>query len=115
MASTCVPFFFKPIFYENKILIDGGYFNNIKIKYINSNTLIINIKSESNYLNISDEVNLFEYSKLLINSLLKSVQDTLNYNSHNIIFLTFEKPSITINITNENRKELYIYGIPKKH
>ena len=113
MASTCIPFIFKPIFYENRILVDGGYFNNIKLKYINSKTLVVNIINESNYLNISDDINLFEYSKLLINSLIKSVQNISNYDSTNIISLKFEKPGITINISNENRKEMYIYGIEK--
>jgi predicted acylesterase/phospholipase RssA len=111
MASTCLPLIFKPILYNNRILIDGGYFNNIKIKYITKKTLVVDIKSDSNYLDINDSMNLLEYSKLLINSLLKSVQNNTNYNSKNIIKLYFNIPGISLNINNDIRQDLYLYGI----
>lgn len=114
MASTCIPLIFKPIIYENRILIDGGYFNNLKIKYLTSNTLIINLISDSDYFDISDELNIFEYSKLLVNSLVKSVQKTNNYNNYNnIITLNFNTTGISLKIDNYKRKKLYIYGILK--
>jgi predicted acylesterase/phospholipase RssA len=111
MASTCIPLIFQPIYYEDKILVDGGYFNNIKMRYLDSNTLIVNIKSHSNYIDMPDDLNLFEYSKLLINSLVKSVQNITNYDSLSIINLEFDSNGISLNINNEDRKNLYIYGI----
>jgi NTE family protein len=113
MASTCIPLIFQPIYYEDKILVDGGYFNNIKIRYLDSDTLIVNIKSHSNYIDISNDLNLFEYSKLLINSLVKSVQNINNFDSLNIIDLEFDSNGISLNINNDERKELYTYGILK--
>jgi NTE family protein len=113
MASTCIPLIFQPIYYEDKILVDGGYFNNIKMRYLDSNTLIINIKSHSNYIDMSNNLNLFEYSKLLINSLVKSVQNINNFDSLNIIDLEFDSNGISLNINNDERKKLYTYGILK--
>lgn len=113
MASTCIPLVFQPIYYEDKILVDGGYFNNIKMRYLDSNTLIVNIKSHSNYIDTSNDLNLFEYSKLLINSLVKSVQNINNFDSLNIIDLEFDSNGISLNINNDERKDLYTYGIFK--
>ena len=103
-ASSAIPIIFNPIKYNNSLLVDGGFYNNIINKYITNKTLTIRLKNKRNN-NTNDILN---YIKLLFNSLSEQVYSDNKYHS---IELNFNKTGINFNINNFHKINLYKYGI----
>ena len=103
-ASCAIPMIFNPIKYNNCLLVDGGFYNNIVNDFINNKTLTIRLKN----LKTGDPNNIFRYIKLLFNDLSQKIHIDNEFHS---IELIFQEPGINFNITNTNKIKMYNYGL----
>ena len=103
-ASCAIPMIFNPIKYNNCLLVDGGFYNNIVNDFINNKTLTIRLKN----LRANDFNNIFRYIKSLFNDLSQKIHIDNKFHS---IELIFQEPGTNFNITNSNKIKMYNYGI----
>jgi len=98
--TSAVPFLFKPVFYNNMCLIDGGVINNFPLNNcldkINNEAEILAIKNSSNQPNvqITEQTDMLDYIKLFI----KKSNNTLSKKYEQIKNLIICKNSLSYNI-----------------
>lgn len=109
-ASCSIPILFSPIIYENNILVDGGFFEFKKNKYITEKTLTLRIRNTYNSKLDISKLELSNYLLFLIQYLVINSQ-TSSDNEKNTLFLDFNKTGINFNITNKDKIEMFEYGI----
>jgi len=102
-TSCTIPFIFKPMYYKNNILIDGGFFSNFKNPLINNKTLTIKLEIE----NKNNVNNLIDYIKLLVNSI--TVNNTLN--RLNTLNIRLKNTGVNFNLNKEFKKDIFNCGI----
>ena len=102
-ASCTIPLIFKPMYYKNNILIDGGFFSNFKNPLINNKTLTIKLEIK----NKNNVNNLVDYIKLLINSI--TINNTLN--RLNTINIKLKNIGVNFNLNRKLKKDIFNYGI----
>tara|TARA_Y100001958_G_C21238581_1_gene565661 strand:+ start:375 stop:1208 length:834 start_codon:yes stop_codon:yes gene_type:complete len=104
--TTAIPFFFKPIKYNNYLYVDGGTKGNLPIERCNSSKyLAINIKGGISNGFKSDLVPLLEYTKNLI---LDSFSNE-NYDEKRNIIININK-GINFDLNNDIKKEIIKSG-----
>ena len=103
-ASCAIPMIFNPIKYNNCLLVDGGFYNNIVNNFINNKTLTIRLKT----LKTCNSDNIFRYIKLLFSDLSQKIHIDNEFHS---IELIFQEPGINFNITNNDKMKMYNYGL----
>tara|TARA_Y100000389_G_C17326232_1_gene445710 strand:+ start:20 stop:871 length:852 start_codon:yes stop_codon:yes gene_type:complete len=90
LITSCIPFIFKPIEYNDCLYVDGGIYNNFAIDQYKKNkneTLGINIKSNI----IIKNDNFINYCNNIIYSIIdKLTYDNIKKNNYNIINITFD-------------------------
>lgn len=109
-ASISIPLFFEPYIYKNKILIDGGVYNMLKIKQINEKTLILNILGDVIRDNITSEYNLKNYMLLLLSGFLSN-DYILTTKSENRIDFNINFIGTKFDLNKNQKKDLYRIGI----
>lgn len=102
-ASCTIPLIFKPMYYKNNILIDGGFFSNFKNPLINNKTLTIKLEIK----NKNNVNNLIDYIKLLVNSI--TINNTLN--RLNTINIKLKNVGVNFNLNKELKKDIFNCGI----
>lgn len=102
-ASCTIPLIFKPMYYKNNILIDGGFFSNFKNPLINNKTLTIKLEIE----NKNNVNNLIDYIKLLVNSI--TINNTLN--RLNTLNIGLKNVGVNFNLDKEFKKDIFNCGI----
>ena len=102
-ASCTIPLIFKPMYYKNNILIDGGFFSNFKNPLINNKTLTIKLQIE----NKNNVNNLVDYIKLLVNSI--TINNTLN--RLNTLNIRLKNVGVNFNLDKEFKKDIFNCGI----
>ena len=102
-ASCTIPLIFKPMYYKNNILIDGGFFSNFKNPLINNKTLTIKLEIE----NKNNVNNLIDYIKLLVNSI--TINNTLN--RLNTLNIRLKNVGVNFNLDKEFKKDIFNCGI----
>lgn len=103
-ASSAIPIIFKPIKYNNSILVDGGFYTNIVNNYITNKTLTLRLKNQKN----SNTNDILNYIKLLFNSLSEQIYIDNKY--HTIELLCHEN-GINFNINKFYKNNIYNCGI----
>lgn len=102
--TSCVPFVFSPLYYEDKCLIDGGFINNFplnefleenkdidNIDNIDNHLLCFKIKSNNEKISITKNSNIIDYLFSLINGLrLMNSNISNSYKVKNIIELNIK-------------------------
>lgn len=112
--SCNIPLFFTPINFNNKLYLDGGFYNNLPIHYFDKefkNTLIISEKSQ-----LYNKINNFqEYLFNLLYSKTFFIENTIHYNKKNLNIIYIENKNnrsmIDFNITEKEKKNDYNIGI----
>ena len=115
--SCNIPLFFTPIKFNNKLYLDGGFYNNLPIEYFKNelnNTIII-----SNDTGLYNNINNFqEYFFNLLSSKTFFLENSILYNKKklenlNIIYIDNKnnRSIIDFNINNKEKEEDYKLGI----
>ena len=92
------------------LLIDGGFFNMLKIDIIDKNTLLLETTGNLIKDNISCEYNLKNYILLLLNSVFNNNNNSklLNYNK---IEFDINMLGTNFNLNLQDKKNIYNIGI----
>lgn len=96
LITSCIPFIYKPISFNDNLYIDGGIYSNFPIRYFEKNsndTLGICINPES----IKKNDNIINYSKNIIFSMMNKLSyDNMYKNKHkyNICLISFQTSCI---------------------
>ena len=109
-ASCGIPILFSPIIYKNNILVDGGFFEFKKNKYITEKTLTLRIRNTYNSKLDISKLELSNYLLFLIQYLIINSQTSFD-NEKNTLFLDFDKTGINFNITQKDKIKMFKYGI----
>jgi predicted acylesterase/phospholipase RssA len=108
--SSCIPFLFKPVNYENALWIDGGCLNNYPIDIFDSdleNTIGIYMNEEYKKIDVFDDAQqyIFRVIQCLLNNTC-IVQP--KYNDYTYFILNSVKIDWDLSI--EEKKQYYNYG-----
>lgn len=124
LITSCIPFIYKPIKYNECLYLDGGLYNNFAIDYYNENkneTLGINIKSNieiknDNFINYLNNITYSLIDKLTYDNINKKK----DYNIYNITFennqlddINFSIKDLKIEVDNSVIYKYYNYGYNK--
>lgn len=96
LITSCIPFIYKPITFNNNLYIDGGIYSNFPIKYFekkSNDTLGISINPES----IKNNNNIINYATNILFSMMNKLSyDNIYKNKHkyNICLLSFKTSCI---------------------
>ena len=96
LITSCIPFIFKPITFNDNLYVDGGIYSNFPIKYFKTNstdTLGICINPDS----IKNNDNIINYSTNILFSMMNKLSyDNMYKNKHkyNICLISFETSCI---------------------
>ncbi len=124
--SICVPFLYKPVYYNNYTYIDGGMFDNYLINETKNKKYTLGVflsffddKNDKNDKNDKSINNIMDYMNIVINSfyiymykykiikyksttlILKSIKNPINFK------LTYNDKNIFINTGYKNVKKFY--------
>jgi NTE family protein len=111
--STCVPFIFEPVKYNDKLYVDGGILDNFPIQLVNSINQSIGITVIDKELNNNNKINdIIDYVKTLFNCMFsgnheikikKYINNIITINTSNYNFLKFD-------ITSDDIHNMYNIG-----
>lgn len=107
--SSCIPFYFTPIYYKSNLYLDGGIFNNFPISYIDENELkyTIALCCEKTTRDENIEMNFLDYIKKIYCIIQKKSQKydcyMVKLNSNNI-------NSVDFNIDKVNKIQIFEYA-----
>lgn len=107
--SSCIPFMFKPVLYNNKYYVDGGCLNNLPYNAFEDKcTLAFNLKESED----STEIKSFkQYTASLINTILKGANTKdVNENVDVIDINTGSISAINFNLTDDQKNLLKDLG-----
>jgi len=87
--TTCIPFIFTPILYEDDYYIDGGVYGNFPIEYINEkyNIFGINIRSKQTKTEIH---NIIDYILKLEKTVWKTINNFTYFENKRVIHLDIQ-------------------------
>ncbi len=107
--TTCVPFLYPPVKYNNKLYIDGGFLDNFPINYLkNQLNNVIGINIEFKILK-TDEINNFkEYILNLIQIFFVKLESYNDDIYKNIVYNipSFKQNPLDFNMTVKEKKQL---------
>jgi NTE family protein len=106
--SISIPLIFTPIYFNNKIYIDGGIMNNFGINYCNLKKTI-GICIENNNKNENPE-NVFEFFKGLLSIIYKNVTSKNYENNKNVIILRTGMELSDFNLSKDTKLEILKSG-----
>lgn len=96
LITSCIPFIYKPIRFNNNLYIDGGIYCNFPIEYFKKNSNdTLGICINPDYLKKND--NIINYtSNILFSMMNKLSYDNINKNKdiYNICLISFETTSL---------------------
>jgi predicted acylesterase/phospholipase RssA len=111
--TTCIPFIFKAIKYNDKYYVDGGLCGNFPLEYNkqikSKNYLGIHIKTKDKNKNIN---NLFDFFNRITMAPI-SPYDDINKKRKNRILLIFEESGVNLNKDKEYNIETICKGYQK--
>jgi hypothetical protein len=106
-ASCAIPIIFNPVIYENNVLIDGGFFNIDTTTLINDKTLTIRLTTDINNELDLQNINVFQYLKVLFDYMIKFKHDDSKSNTIKLVFTT---EGINFKLTKEDKQYMFNYG-----
>lgn len=118
--SICIPFLFKPVYYDNKLWVDGGCMNNYPIdlfKEEKQNTIGIYLDQDYEFLSNDTLGDTYSYIIRITHCLYKGMnQSKLELFKDNTIIINYienknEDNSINFNWTIDNSEKLHMYNI----
>lgn len=107
--TSCIPFYFTPIYYNSNVYLDGGIFNNFPIDYIDEDELIYTIAlcCEKNVHDKNMEMNFLDYIKKIYCIIKKK---TKRYNCYMVNLNSNNINTVDFNIDKKYKTEIFEYA-----
>ena len=111
--STCIPFYFSPIIYNNKYYVDGSVLNHFGIKYFNENDKSILGVWLNDTTGIKKIDGLESYILVLIETVLNTVNIKKNKKDNRVILIDNLHNILDFSISKEDKQKLINIGFNK--